>query len=113
MFDRLQLVQKREAGVTANVLLSLIDRLKNDAPSVLGCLTSWPILSLEKHYGMQRMLYVYAPFNEPPKTVQTTFTTPLKMACHYGPISFKHTFWDIAEGKNLPAEMKIGCAALP
>ena len=31
MFDRLQPVQKREAGVTANVLLSLIDRMKNDA----------------------------------------------------------------------------------
>ena len=28
MFDRLQPVQKREAGVTANVLLSLIDRMK-------------------------------------------------------------------------------------
>jgi hypothetical protein len=32
MFERLQPVQKREAGVTANVLLSLIDRMKNDAP---------------------------------------------------------------------------------
>jgi hypothetical protein len=32
MFDRLQPVQKREAGVTANVLLSLIDRMKHDAP---------------------------------------------------------------------------------
>jgi hypothetical protein len=31
MFDRLQPVQKREAGVTANVLLLLIDRMKNDA----------------------------------------------------------------------------------
>jgi hypothetical protein len=31
MFDRLQPVQKREAGVTANVLISLIDRMKNDA----------------------------------------------------------------------------------
>jgi hypothetical protein len=31
MFGRLQPVQKREAGVTADVLLSLIDRLKNDA----------------------------------------------------------------------------------
>jgi hypothetical protein len=28
MFDRLQPVQKREAGVTANVLLSFIDRMK-------------------------------------------------------------------------------------
>jgi hypothetical protein len=35
MFDRLQPVQKREAGVTANVLLSLIDRMKNDASSPL------------------------------------------------------------------------------
>jgi hypothetical protein len=31
MLDRLQPVQKREAGVTANVLLSLIDRMKGDA----------------------------------------------------------------------------------
>jgi hypothetical protein len=31
MFYRLQPVQKREAGVTANVMLSLIDRMKNDA----------------------------------------------------------------------------------
>jgi hypothetical protein len=33
MIDRLQPVQKKEAGVTANVLLSLIDRMKNDASS--------------------------------------------------------------------------------
>jgi hypothetical protein len=32
MLDRLQPVQQIEAGVTANVLLSLIDRMKNDAP---------------------------------------------------------------------------------
>jgi hypothetical protein len=32
MLDRLQPVQKREAGITANVLLSMIDRMKNDAP---------------------------------------------------------------------------------
>jgi hypothetical protein len=32
MFDVLQPVQKRELGVTANVLLSLIDRMKGDAP---------------------------------------------------------------------------------
>jgi hypothetical protein len=32
MTDRLQPVQKREAGVTANVLLSLIDRMREDAP---------------------------------------------------------------------------------
>jgi hypothetical protein len=32
MLDRLQLVQKREAGVTANVLLSLINRMKGDSP---------------------------------------------------------------------------------
>ena len=32
MFDRLQPRQKSEAGVTANVLLSLIDRMKHDAP---------------------------------------------------------------------------------
>ena len=32
MFDRLQPVQNREAGVTANVLLSLIDRMKEHAP---------------------------------------------------------------------------------
>jgi hypothetical protein len=32
MFDRLKPVQKKEAGVTANVILSLIDRMKNDAP---------------------------------------------------------------------------------
>ena len=31
MFGRLQPVQKREAGVTADILLSLIDRMKNDA----------------------------------------------------------------------------------
>ena len=31
MFDRLQPVQKREAGVTATVLLSLINRMKGDA----------------------------------------------------------------------------------
>jgi cation transport regulator ChaC len=30
MFERLQPVQKREAGVTANVLLSLIDRMKGE-----------------------------------------------------------------------------------
>jgi hypothetical protein len=35
MFGRLQPVQKREAGVTANVLLSLIDRMKGDASSPL------------------------------------------------------------------------------
>ena len=35
MLDRLQPVQKREAGVTADVLLSLIDRMKNDALSPL------------------------------------------------------------------------------
>jgi hypothetical protein len=32
MFERLQPVQKKEAGVTANVLISLIDRMKNDTP---------------------------------------------------------------------------------
>jgi hypothetical protein len=32
MYERLQPVQKRELGVTANVLLSLIDRMKGDAP---------------------------------------------------------------------------------
>jgi hypothetical protein len=32
MFDRLHPVQKKEAGVTTNVLLSLIDRMKGDAP---------------------------------------------------------------------------------
>jgi hypothetical protein len=32
MLGRLQPVQKREAGITANVLLSLIDRMKNEAP---------------------------------------------------------------------------------
>jgi len=32
MLNRLQPVQKREAGVTANVLLSMIDRMKVDAP---------------------------------------------------------------------------------
>jgi hypothetical protein len=32
MLDRLLPVQKIEAGVTANVLLSMIDRMKNDAP---------------------------------------------------------------------------------
>jgi hypothetical protein len=32
MIERLQPVQMREAGVTANVLLSLIDRMKGDAP---------------------------------------------------------------------------------
>jgi hypothetical protein len=32
MFDRLQPVQKREMGVTANVILSLIDRMTRDAP---------------------------------------------------------------------------------
>ena len=31
MLERLQPVQKREAGVTANVILSLIDRMKEDA----------------------------------------------------------------------------------
>jgi hypothetical protein len=32
MFERLEPVQKRELGVTATVLLSLIDRMKGDAP---------------------------------------------------------------------------------
>ena len=32
MFERLQPVQMREYGVTANVLLSLIERIKHDAP---------------------------------------------------------------------------------
>jgi len=32
MFDRLQPVQKRETGVTADVVLSLIDRMKNESP---------------------------------------------------------------------------------
>ena len=32
MLERLQPVKKIEAGVTANVMLSLIDRMKNDAP---------------------------------------------------------------------------------
>jgi hypothetical protein len=32
MLNRLQPRQKREAGVTANVLLSLIDRMKNESP---------------------------------------------------------------------------------
>ena len=32
VFDRVPPVQKREAGVTANVILSFIDRMKNDAP---------------------------------------------------------------------------------
>jgi hypothetical protein len=32
MFDRLQPVQKKEAGDTATEILSLIDRMKNDAP---------------------------------------------------------------------------------
>ena len=32
MIDKLQSVQKREAGVTATVLLSLIDRIKSESP---------------------------------------------------------------------------------
>jgi hypothetical protein len=32
MFDKLQSVQKREAGVTATVLLSLIDWIKSESP---------------------------------------------------------------------------------
>ena len=32
MLDRLQPVQKREAGVTADVLVSMIDWMKNDTP---------------------------------------------------------------------------------
>jgi len=32
MLDRLQPRRKREAGVTANVLLSMIDRMKNESP---------------------------------------------------------------------------------
>ena len=35
MFKRLHPVQKREAGVTANVLLSMIDRMKADTLSPL------------------------------------------------------------------------------
>jgi hypothetical protein len=35
MLNKLQPVQKRELGVTANVLISLIDRMKNDALSPL------------------------------------------------------------------------------
>jgi hypothetical protein len=34
MFGRLQSAQKRETGVTANVLLSLIDRMKGDVSSL-------------------------------------------------------------------------------
>jgi hypothetical protein len=37
MFDRLQPVQNGEAGITANVLLSLIDRMKVDAPPLSKC----------------------------------------------------------------------------
>jgi len=36
MFERLQPVQKREAGVTANVIISLIDRMKHDASPLPG-----------------------------------------------------------------------------
>jgi hypothetical protein len=32
ILERLQPVQKREAGVTANVMLSMIDRMKNESP---------------------------------------------------------------------------------
>lgn len=32
ILDWLEIVEKREAGVTANVLLSLIDQMKNEAP---------------------------------------------------------------------------------
>jgi hypothetical protein len=32
MFEKLQSVQKREAGITATVLLSLIDRIKSESP---------------------------------------------------------------------------------
>jgi tetratricopeptide (TPR) repeat protein len=35
MFERLQPVQKREAGVTANVMLSLIDRMRAEVSSPL------------------------------------------------------------------------------
>jgi hypothetical protein len=35
MYERLEPVQKRELGVTANVLLSLIDRMKGDVSSLL------------------------------------------------------------------------------
>lgn len=35
MFEMLQPVQKREAGVAANVLLSLIDWMKLDAPLMI------------------------------------------------------------------------------
>jgi hypothetical protein len=37
MFERLHPVQKKEAGVTANVLLSLIDRMKNESPLTRRC----------------------------------------------------------------------------
>jgi hypothetical protein len=37
MLNRLQPVQKREAGITANVLLSLIDRMKNESPLTRQC----------------------------------------------------------------------------
>jgi hypothetical protein len=41
MFERLQPVQKKEAGVTANVLLSLIDQLKGEVSSPLPEHYSW------------------------------------------------------------------------
>ena len=41
MFERLQPRQKREYGVTANVLLSLIDRMKGDTLSPLPRRYSW------------------------------------------------------------------------
>ena len=34
VFERLRPVQKREAGVTANVIISLIDRMRKDSPQV-------------------------------------------------------------------------------
>ena len=37
---RLQPVQKRETGVTADVLLSMIDRMKNESP-LLGIIPKW------------------------------------------------------------------------
>jgi hypothetical protein len=49
MFERLQPVQKREAGVTATVMLSLIDRMKGDASPLPMCYSHMEAFAYNAH----------------------------------------------------------------
>jgi hypothetical protein len=82
MLERLQPVQKREAGVTADVLLSLIDRMKGDAPQVQRGIQILPIRIFEceaSAYNAQGRIALREGTEESAKMAMVYFEKELKV----------------------------------